>query len=253
LAEKGHIVDLRERAGGDLRHPWELARSTFFRRLVADQVVLPRISSVLDIGAGDGWFAHQLLQDLRADVKVVCWDVNYRSQELATPLGGSIERTADAPEGEFPLVLLLDVLEHVIDDEALLIDTVLPHLSPGGILIASVPAYPSLFSEHDRMLRHERRYHPRKFLQLLSRHLEMIGNGPLFTSLLLPRAASVLLENAGRFREARGVGDWGWGPGITAALTNMLLVDARVGVALSRHGVRLPGLSCWAVARRAAS
>jgi SAM-dependent methyltransferase len=246
---EGLVVDLRERAGGDLRHPWEQARASFFRRLISDHVDLSNTSTVLDVGAGDGWFAHELRSDLRTGAKVVCWDVNYRSEDLSTPLGNGILRTADAPDSAFPLVLLLDVLEHIAADEEFLVGSVLPRLASGGALVASVPAYPSLYSEHDRMLQHHRRYRPAAFLGLLSRHLELVADGPLFTSLLLPRAGAVLLERAGWAREPRGVGAWGHGSGLTAAIRNTLSADARVGSALSRRGIRAPGLSWWAVAR----
>jgi 2-polyprenyl-3-methyl-5-hydroxy-6-metoxy-1,4-benzoquinol methylase len=246
-------MDLRESDGSGLRHPWEQARGRFYRRLVARHIDLSRIRRVLDVGAGDGWFAHELRSDLPTNAVIVCWDVNYRSADLAVPAGSGIVRTAEAPAVAFQLVLLLDVLEHVADDEAFLAGTVLQRLSPGGTLIASVPAHPCLYSEHDRMLLHERRYRPAEFLQLVSRHLEVVAGGTLFTSLLLPRAIQVLLERAGWKLAARGIGAWGHGRGVTAALTSALAADARIGTALARRGIRLPGLSTWVVARRSAA
>jgi SAM-dependent methyltransferase len=243
-------MDLRERTSSDLRHPWEQARAAFFRRLIASHVDLSRVARVLDVGAGDGWLAQELRADLAPDASVVCWDINYRSEELELPRGTGIERTVAAPGTSFSLVLLLDVLEHVADDADLLANTVVPHLSPGGTLIASVPSYPSLYSEHDRMLLHERRYRPIEFVQLLQQHVDVQATGSLFTSLLLPRAMTVLLERTRRGREPRGVGAWRGGEAITSAVTSVLEADARMGLALNRRGIRLPGLSTWAVARR---
>ena len=75
------------RVGEAGRHPWELARARFFRRLIARSIDVSAVRRVLDVGAGDGWFAQELLPDLGPTAEVVCWDVNYRSEDLATPAG----------------------------------------------------------------------------------------------------------------------------------------------------------------------
>jgi SAM-dependent methyltransferase len=204
---------------------------------------------VLDVGAGDGWFAQELLPDLGPAAEVVCWDVNYRSEDLATPAGARLTRTNRRPHGSFDLVLLLDVLEHIDDDEAFLAGKVVPLMAPSGTAVVSVPAHPSLFSDHDRMLQHHRRYRPAELRALLGRHLDVVDSGSVFASLLAPRALSVLAERAGRHRDPTGVGAWTAGPAITSALTAVLDADATVTADLSRRGLPVPGLSTWAVAR----
>jgi SAM-dependent methyltransferase len=59
--------------------------------------------------------------------------------------------------GKFDVVTALDVLEHVEDDKASA-ETLLGLLKPGGILIVTVPAYMLLWSGHDVVLEHKRRY-----------------------------------------------------------------------------------------------
>jgi SAM-dependent methyltransferase len=243
-------VDLRERTANDRRHPWELARARFFRRLIGQHVALAGVTRVLDVGAGDGWFAHELSADLPATAQIVCWDANYRSEDLATPPGEQVTRTAQVPGGLFDLVLVLDVLEHVLDDEAFLGDAVLPRLAPSALVVVSVPAHPRLYSDHDRMLEHHRRYRPSELYELLGRHLDVVARGSLFTTLLAPRVAVVLLERAGWHRATDGVGDWSAGPALTSAVTAVLDADAALGRRLADRGVRLPGLSTWAVCRR---
>ncbi len=57
----------------------------------------------------------------------------------------------------FDAVLLLDVLEHLDDDGAALAQA-RSVLAPGGVVVATVPAHPWLFGDHDRQHRHRRRY-----------------------------------------------------------------------------------------------
>ena len=52
---------------------------------------------------------------------------------------------------------MLDVLEHVPDDRSLLLQS-LALLPVGGLLVVTVPADPRLWSQHDVVLGHFRRY-----------------------------------------------------------------------------------------------
>jgi SAM-dependent methyltransferase len=54
-------------------------------------------------------------------------------------------------------LVALDFIEHVDDDRALIREFARV-LRAGGVLIASVPAYPALWSKHDEFLHHKRRY-----------------------------------------------------------------------------------------------
>jgi hypothetical protein len=243
-------VDLRERGSGRARHPWEISRSRFFRNLIGDHVDLATVRTVLDAGAGDGWFAGELLGALDPAASITCWDVNYRSQDLAAPTDPRIVRTATDPAGTFDLVLALDVLEHVDDDESFLAGTLVPLLT--GTLVVSVPAMPRLFSDHDRRLEHRRRYRRRDLLEMLDRHVDVRESGTLFTSLVVPRTVTVVAQRLGHESKSTGIGAWSGGPRTTSLLTSALDADAAAGRSLARRGLVLPGLSLWAVCRRRA-
>jgi SAM-dependent methyltransferase len=60
-------------------------------------------------------------------------------------------------DGSFDVIVALDILEHVRDDEAALREFYRV-LKPGGRVVATVPAYQSLWSAHDVALMHFRRY-----------------------------------------------------------------------------------------------
>jgi 2-polyprenyl-3-methyl-5-hydroxy-6-metoxy-1,4-benzoquinol methylase len=245
-------MDLKERPSGEdvRRHPWEIARARSYRRLIATYADVRAARRVLDIGAGDGWFASDIGRDLEPAATIVCWDVNYRSEDLATPAGSGITRTAEQPPGPFDIVLALDVREHIEGDEPFLADVIVPSLADGGIGLLSVPAHPRLFSDHDRMLEHARRYRPRAFQQLVARHLEVVAAGSLFASLVPLRVLDVVRQRFGRPGEQHGVGAWRGGPTLTRALTASLDADAALGRWTARIGLPMPGLSTWVVARR---
>lgn len=65
----------------------------------------------------------------------------------------------DVPFGDqsFDLVIMLDVLEH-IDEDIKALKCVYRLLRHGGILVCTVPAYPFLWSVHDELFHHKRRY-----------------------------------------------------------------------------------------------
>ena len=241
-------MDLRERSEHQGRHPWERARARYFGALVAEHTAGCRIARLLDVGAGDDWLARELLHALGAQAEVVGWDVHYTPEDLAAPAPAGLSRTAMAPAGTFDVVTALDVLEHVDDEDAFLRDQVAARLAPGGIAVVSVPAYQALFGDHDRMLEHRRRYRPAVLRATVGRHLRIIDQGSLFTSLLLPRLVQAGLERAGRHGDATGVGAWTGGPRLTALLERVLLADAAAGRRLGRWGWPVPGLSTWVVA-----
>ena len=248
-------MDLVERGSGSTRHPWELARAEFFLRLLDTHDLLAGDCKWLDAGAGDAWFAGQLRRLLPAHAAVTCWDINYTRDDLETLReaegGDGLAFVATRPTERFDRVLMLDVIEHIDDDLGFLKAIVDDLLTADGVVLVSVPAYASLFSSHDHVLRHRRRYSPGACRRVLEQAgLVVASSGGLFSSLLPVRAGQVLFE---RVRSARadssGVGSWQHGRLVTGPITRMLALDGRVSLALSRHGLSAPGLSYWALCR----
>ncbi len=75
---------------------------------------------------------------------------------------------ADPPfaAGSFDLVLSLDVIEHV-DNDVHILTSLFDILKPGGHLIVTVPAFEALWSEHDEINQHKRRYRVPQLRQML--------------------------------------------------------------------------------------
>ena len=90
----------------------------------------------------------------------------------------------------------LDVVEHIADDKAAL-EGIVRVLKPGGKLIVTVPAHQWMWSAHDVVNHHQRRYSKRAITKVIERSplkLEAIGylNSLLFPVALAERLASKL-------------------------------------------------------------
>lgn len=251
-------MDLVERTALTVRHPWEVARVSHVASLLRMHGV-PVGSRVLDAGAGDSYVALTLGARFEG-LDLTCWDVNYTDEDLAVTPGG-VRRVASQPDGRFDVVLALDVIEHVLDDVSFLKDLrAMSH--PGSLLVATVPAYQALFSEHDVRLRHYRRYSRRQLLGALAEAGWTVHYaGGFFSSLLPVRSVMVLAQRlrgsavrpdckmSGTHNSSPHLGDWRRGASATRAFAALLSLDAKIGRSVARvKRLGLPGLSVFAVA-----
>lgn len=252
-------MDLTEaRPGIVRRHPWEVARLRFFTRLLRGQGLCARPLSVLDAGAGDAWFAAGVLPCFHPATRITCWDTGYDAaarERMAREGDPRIRYVSDPPAERFDLLLLLDVLEHVEDDEPFLRTLVDRNLEPGGRALISVPAWRALFGEHDVRLRHFRRYSPGEAARLIERAgLTIERRGGLFASLLVPRLFETLAARAGLMRRPPPhAGEWTGGPAVTTLIETMLDLDGRLSAPFAGGPIETPGLSWWALCAKPSS
>jgi SAM-dependent methyltransferase len=136
------------------RHWWFVGR----RRLVTDLLARTQARGrILDLGCGTGGvlqhlspFGDAIGLDPAPEAAQYC-----RLRSVPMIVGSGMELPfADA---SFDAVLALDVIEHVPDDVALLCEA-RRVLRPGGVLVVTVPALPWLWSAHDDVNHHYRRY-----------------------------------------------------------------------------------------------
>ena len=139
------------------RHWWWQSRRRFVRRLIHEIASKYEIESILDVGCGDGLFFDDLMKvaptwGIEPDGSLLSDDNPYRDRitvgDFASPIG---------PSRRYDLIVLLDVLEHIEDDRKAL-ETLNSRLEPGGHVILTVPALQFLWSIHDDVNRHYRRY-----------------------------------------------------------------------------------------------
>lgn len=136
-------------------HWWFMGR----RRIIESflQRYCPRAARALDVGAGTGYNTLLLEQYAR---KVCALEPAEAALKLfknknVTVFGSDL--ISFVPHEQFDLVTLFDVLEHTEDDTAALMK-IRGLVSRGGKVILTVPALPLLWSKHDEVHHHFRRY-----------------------------------------------------------------------------------------------
>ena len=117
----------------------------------------PRDLDILDCGCGTGAMSLELNQY----GSVVSVDVSHLATQHAQAKGVAQVVVGDGQrmplrDGSFDLAVTLHTLEHV--DDAAFLAELFRVLRPGGRLVATVPAFENLWSDHDVALHHRRRY-----------------------------------------------------------------------------------------------
>jgi len=129
--------------------------------------------AVLEVGAGHGTFTEILsargARVVATDVSQRCADVlreRFAADERVTVVQGGADAVAGQPP--FDSAVLINVLEHIPDDDGALRDLAAT-LRPGGRLILWVPAFQLLYSDFDRKIGHYRRYRKGELKEQLTR------------------------------------------------------------------------------------
>ena len=150
------------------RHWWFVGRRRIMRRLVAQVLPPTRDVTIVDVGCGTGANVASL-----ADA-YDCVGIDASGEAIALArrrfpnvrfLVGTAPRDLGDLAAQARLFLLMDVLEHVEDDFAMLSE-LLAAASPGACFLVTVPADEALWSEHDESFGHYRRYDRRRLARL---------------------------------------------------------------------------------------
>jgi ubiquinone/menaquinone biosynthesis C-methylase UbiE len=237
---------------------WFVARRGLISTLLRD-LDPPKPATILDIGCGTG----AMLDDLSGFGCVIGADFSPEALSYCRIRGhdsGAQYRLARADARHLPfasnsidIVTAMDIIEHIDDDKAALseIERV---LKPDGLLLATVPAYQSLWSDHDLALHHFRRYTSQGFRDVARRAGLRVEKLSYTISALFPfiwayrtgervaRALHVTTKN-GHGPKANLVA-------VSKPINSALLALCRIESSLVRH-TNLPfGVTVLAVARK---
>ena len=147
----------------------------------------------------------------------------------------------------YHVICSMDFLEHVDEDGAVL-EWLVEHLYPGGLIFITVPAYQWLFSFHDSALGHYRRYTTGELVKLADSRLALLKKGYfncfLFPLIALSRVASRLVP----FRQGNGRKQSSTVPrGLSSILAAVLRSENHL---IHRHSLFPFGLTAFALFRR---
>ena len=228
------------------RHWWYRGR----RRIVCDTLDglrPPPSTRILDAGCGSG----AMLDELARYGEITGVEPH--------PLGVAAAHRAGHPRvvrarveelpfaaASFELVTCLDVIEHTPDD-GLALRELHRVTVPGGHLVVTVPAYPALWSQHDVVNGHHRRYVRRTLMSAaVDAGWRPLRDSHFNTFFLLPAALVRIAFKGQGERQRRS--ELALTP---RSLDAILEIPLRLEAALLRRGVRLPaGLSLLAVFER---
>lgn len=149
-------------------HWWWRAREEYLTRLL-DRLIGPAgVDETFDFGCGDGLFFPILQRFSRERPRGMEGDA-----ALIDPAGPWADRIATGPLSDDPserarygLIVALDVLEHLEHPQPA-VEILRGRLRPGGWFVATVPAFEALWTAHDEVNHHFRRYRLRDLEALL--------------------------------------------------------------------------------------
>jgi hypothetical protein len=235
------------------RHPWEISRrDVLFKLLYSSKIKFP-VKRIVDIGGGDAFIINEIYKQNLAE-EYFTIDTAY-SPEITSQLKlnygdnpiqyvqNLADYLANYPAEENVLFLCMDVLEHLEKE-----DEILRHLTQkNNQFLFAVPAFQSVFSNHDVLLGHYRRYNLKQLERVLNQHdFQIQDKGYYFTSLLLVR----WLESIFNKNKKASIDNWTGSVLKTKIITTVLKMDFGFTHLLQKFGIRIYGLSCYCICKK---
>ena len=151
-------------------HWWFVARRSIVKHLLSKYLsfdLSSRQIKIADLGCGCG----ANLIEYNKSYSVTGMDPSLDAVKYCQKRGiaiqqGALPHNCTLPVNSFHAVLMLDVLEHIEEDEEALGKTY-ELLNNDGIIVLTVPAYQWLYTKRDEFHHHKRRYSKKQLDQIL--------------------------------------------------------------------------------------
>jgi len=179
------MIELQE------EHWWFVARRDVIQSFIKIQMPQGSQSKVLEIGCGVG-----------GNIGLLSQSGHYRGIDMHKPaidycsekypqFEFQCTRVEDIPQefssNKFDSIYLLDVLEH-IDDQVAILKSTQNYLTQSGKILLTVPAFKFLWSPHDEFVHHVRRYTKADLKKVLEDSGYKVERISYFNSILFPLA-----------------------------------------------------------------
>ncbi len=258
-------MDLREyrikNEDNFIRHPWEIAKSNIVKKILL-RYYLKKTANILDIGTGDGFYLGQIY-NLFEQAKGIGFDINLSPKEeknlntafkkLNITFTSQQSTAIDfCKENKIDIICLMDVLEHIKDDSSFLSNILKEYnLDADSYFIITVPAFNKIFSNHDKNMKHYRRYTKKTLITLLQQNnLEILEMGYFFSSLLFLRMLTFFKEKMVKSnKKTKNPINWSYGKFLARITKNILMSDFYFNQFLKKLNIDLPGLSIYAIVK----
>jgi SAM-dependent methyltransferase len=179
------MIELQE------EHWWFVARRDVIKSFIKMQMLQVSTDKVLEIGCGVG-----------GNVALLSQSGHYRGIDMHKPaidycsekypqFEFQCTRVEDIPQefnsNKFDSIYILDVLEH-IDDQVAILNSAQNYLTQSGKILVTVPAFEFLWSPHDEFVHHVRRYTKAGLKRVLVDAGYKVDRISYFNSILFPLA-----------------------------------------------------------------
>jgi SAM-dependent methyltransferase len=173
------------------KHWWFIGRRRILDKVIR-QLNLPDNAKILEAGCGTGGNLQMLAR--HGQVEAMELEETARifanQRQVTTVLAGSLPDKIPFETEKYDLIVAFDVIEHIDDDIAAL-EGLRNHLKPGGLLVLTVPAFQFLWSHHDDINHHKRRYRLKSLKQVVRRASFTVRYSSYFNTVLFPAVAAV--------------------------------------------------------------
>lgn len=244
------------------RHPWELARLYLIKKMIKNLTKGNNHShTILDLGCGDAYNLSEVAKMFKnynfigIDTALnndLIENLNTRYNNNRINLLNTINSIPN--NTKVNIVLLNDVIEHIEDDYQFLKDlSNKDFITHETIFIITVPAFQSLFTNHDKKLLHFRRYNIKSLPDLIKNcNFSIIQKGYFYFSLLPLRILSKYIEIILKpeYTENKGISNWKSKVLIDDILKYILIIDSLILLFINKYfKLYIPGLSVYTIVK----